>query len=416
MLNKGILNKIFTFIGQEQDELINFVRQLIKIPSINPPGNEREIVEFIRNFLLQQAIGDLTILGLNDQRPNLICKISSGKKGKKLILNGHTDTVPVTQPEAWVINPFIPEIKEGELYGLGSTDMKAGLGAMVFAGMALHKFTDMWQGSLILTFCADEEYGAHFGTDYLINKANLVADAAVVCEPSGIVHEFDSLNIACRGLTRFKFIVHGTARHSGFSYLPDTINANMDLVWVLQMAKKHLHFEYQPNVLYPQGIGVNLGLKIEGGLGYAIVPDKAIAYNEVRTLPGMDISQIEKGLKEFVAICQTERPTLKLDVEFEHPPHNWIGGTEIMENDPIVTAAQIAAQSVLPVRPSLIGYPATTDARLFVEKQGIPTIAAFGPGIITLAHSPNEHVNIESIVNAAKIYALMAIAFLEDNH
>jgi acetylornithine deacetylase/succinyl-diaminopimelate desuccinylase-like protein len=398
MLNRQIEQNIFAFIEQEQDNLVRLVHELISIHSINPPGDERKIV-----------------LSLDDQRPNLICLINSGKNGKSLILNGHTDTVPITQADAWNTNPFSPQIKSGEMYGLGSTDMKAGLGAMLFAGLALNKFPELWEGSLILTFCADEEYGGRFGTEYLVNETNLKANAAVVCEPSGLEHEFDSLNIACRGISRFKFIVHGKARHSGFSYLPGTINANMDLMWVLQMAKEHLHFEYQPHFLYPQGISINLGLKIEGGVGYALIPDQAIAYNEVRTLPGMKISQIEKGLSEFMAIFLAARPDIKLDVEFEEPPHNWLGGVDITENEPIVKAALVAAESVLPERPSVIGYPATTDARLFIERLGIPTIAAFGPGIITAAHSPNEHVSVESIINAAKIYALMAISFLSND-
>lgn len=415
MLDKKIQEIIFMNIEQEEDELIRFVQDLISIDSINPPGDERKIVDYIKNYLSEKSLQDLKKLYLNDQRPNLICQIDSGKRGKSLILNGHTDTVPVTQPDAWVTPPLTPNIVEGEIYGIGSTDMKAGLGAMVFAALALNKFTDIWSGRLILTFCADEEYGGHFGTEYLVNEANLKADAAVVCEPSGLVNEFDSLNIACRGISRFRFIVHGKARHSGFSYLPNTINANTDLAWVLEMAKEHLHIEYQPHYLYPQGISINLGLKIEGGLGYALIPDKAIAYNEVRTLPGMDISQIERGLKEFVAYCLNKRPTLKLDVEFEDPPHNWLAGVEITDKEPIVVSTQMAAESVLLTRPSVIGFPATTDARLFIERLGIPTIAAFGPGIITSAHSPNEHVNIHSIINAAKIYALLAIYFLNED-
>jgi acetylornithine deacetylase len=407
------LGAVGSLIDRDRGELLRLVCELISVSSVNPPGDERAVAEVLKAAIERLGLGRVETLALDSRRPNVVCRVQGCRDGPTLILNGHMDTVQVGEPKRWDSEALSPRVLDGQLFGLGAADMKAGLGAMVYAASVMSQLRDTWGGTLMLVFSADEEWGSHYGTEHLVKQCGLSADAVVVCEPSGLEREFDSLHIACRGITRFKFIVLGTSRHSGFSYLPGTVNASLEMAWLLEMAREHLRFGHAYHDLYPQGVSVNLGLRVDAGVGYGIVPQRAESLNEIRTLPGMTRKQIEEVLREFVSSCRGIRPGLKLDVVFETPPHDWIPGVEIGPHEPIVESALRAARAVLPEAPRLSGYPATTDARFFSADGGIPAIAAFGPGLITLAHAPNERVPVESVVNAAKIYSLMAMDYLD---
>lgn len=411
-ISPEMVASIHDLIDPWRAELVGFACQLISTSSANPPGDERAVVAVLKDKMEELGLGRLEVVSADERRPNLLCWVEGSGLGRTLILNGHTDTVGVVEPESWRSDPLQPDVLDGELAGLGAADMKASLAAMVFAARAVSRLREAWRGTLLLALSADEEYGSRYGVQYLVREHGLTGDAAVVCEPSGLESDFDCLHVACRGISRFRFIVLGTSRHSGFSYLPGTVNASLEMAWLLEMARGLLKFEDARHDRYPQGAAVNLGLRIESGSNYGIIPKRAEAWNEIRTLPGMVRSEVEDRLGHFVDLCRGERPDLRLELAFESPPLDWTPGIEIGVEEPIVQSARRAGELLLPEAPRLAGYPATTDARYFVADGGIPTIPAFGPGLITRAHAPNEKVSVESMVNAAKIYALMAIDYL----
>jgi acetylornithine deacetylase/succinyl-diaminopimelate desuccinylase-like protein len=100
-------------------------------------------------------------------------------------------------------------------------------------------------------------------------------------------------------------------------------------------------------------------------------------------------------------------------MEFEAPPFDWIAPVELPPAHPFVACLEEASTQVLGICPPRRAFPAWTDARFFTEIAGIPAIPAFGPGLLTAIHRPNEHVSVEAIIQAAKIYALAAIAYLQ---
>ena len=132
--------RILSWIDSSQDDIISFARQLVSIPSVNPPGGETEVAQAIHSKLRELGLGSSRTIAKEEHRPNLILTFPQGiTRGACLLFNGHMDTKPVGARDEWLTDPFDPVIVDGRLYGLGSTDMKGGLAAMVFAAEVLEQ-------------------------------------------------------------------------------------------------------------------------------------------------------------------------------------------------------------------------------------------------------------------------------------
>ena len=150
---------------------------------------------------------------------------------------------------------------------------------------------------------------------------------------------------------------------------------------------------------------VNLAVKVEGGVGYGVCPGLAEFESDIRTLPGMTRRRLEADLEKVLDGIRRENPQVRIELEFEQPPLDWIAPTEVEADHPLVGALLQASEHVLGWRPQLSAFPGGTDAAKFQGLAGIPTIPSFGPGWLKLAHGPNECVGVDAIVQAAQIYA-----------
>src|SRR5205085_52073 len=179
-----------------------------------------------------------------------------------LMLGGHSDTKPVGDPTQWRTDPFQPIVRDGKLYGLGSTDMKGAVAAMIYATAALARDRAGLAGELLLVIDADEERSMKFGSEFLATEYGLRADVAVLGEPSGIAGpEFEFLHLLSRGVCCFKIRVHGTQMHSSLTDRLPSTNANVKLAEVLARMKRELKLTYEPHPLCPSPT-INLGVKI----------------------------------------------------------------------------------------------------------------------------------------------------------
>jgi acetylornithine deacetylase/succinyl-diaminopimelate desuccinylase-like protein len=154
---------------------------------------------------------------------------------------------------------------------------------------------------------------------------------------------------------------------------------------------------------------VNVGVTAEAGVYYGVYPGEAEFRCDIRTVPGMTREMLEEDLEGFLRAAAEEEPELAAELDFEV----WVPATEIAESDPLVTALRDAGASVLGAECPLGVFPGATDAPHLQLTAGIPTVAAFGPGFLTRAHSPNESAPVEGIVEAARIYALAARRYLD---
>lgn len=411
-MQRDLVLRVSEAVDAKQDELIEFTRQLVACLSENPPGDERAVTAMIREKMAAWDLPEPEVWATDPSRPNLICTCRGSGGGRTLLYNAHTDTKPIGKG-TWTYDPYQPEIVDGRLYGRGSTDMKGSLAAMMAAAWALRACKVDLKGDLILALTADEEAGSTYGAAALADRG-IRADAALVGEPSGRERAFDSLCLASRGVCCAKITVYGTQMHSSLSDQGGCVNASVKLAEVLsRMAETFKErLTYVPHRLYPQGSTVNPGVLLSGGVFYGVVPGEAWFGSDIRVLPGMTFERVKADLEAFLRDLEAEDPELRTALSFEDPPLKWTPAAEIVEDHPLVGACVQATEAILGTQPDLVGFAATTDARFFHHQLGIPTISAFGPGRISLAHAPDEYVEVEDVVNAAKIFALAAAGYI----
>lgn len=395
-----------------RQQIVDFACELIETPSINPPGDERQVAGLISRQAIDLGLGKPEVLAARPERPNLALRVRGGRPGPTFMLNGHMDTKPVGDRSEWHTDPLVPTILDGQLYGLGSSDMKAAVAAMLYAAATLAPVASGLAGDLLLVFTADEEYGSKHGAIWLAESGLLKADVGLLGEPSGITREWEALHVLGRGITAFRIKVYGTQMHSSCSDILPSVNAAVKMANVLARVPDDLHLQFPAHPLCPQGITVNPGVIVSGGVTWGVYPGYAEFATDVRTLPGMTREGVRRDLDAFLARRRAEDPELRVEWEFAEPPLGWIEPQEVSADDPLVKSTAWAAEQVLGFRPPLSTFPGATDATAFQHQAGIRCIPSFGPGLLPLAHGPNEHVAVESIVQAAKIYALAVADFL----
>jgi len=399
------------FLGERAGEVIALTSALVAAPSPNLPGDETAAAAVIERALSHYGLPSPRVLAEQPHRPNLIVRIDGARPGPHLALCGHLDTKPVGDAAAeWRTDPFAPTIEGDRLFGLGAADMKGACAAMVLAGAAFARIADRATGSLSLIFTADEEYGSHFGASFLVRSNAIEADAILLGEPAGVHADWDAIRIISRGVCCFRVIVKGTQTHSSVSDQMPTVNAVEAMANVLVALRRELRFRFPEHPLCPTGPTINLGVKAIGGVGYGVLPGHAEFWCDIRTTPGMT----QKGLAEDVdAALSVIRPLVPgAEVTWEFAPAlAWIAPTEVTPDDPIVRGVAAAAIDVLGEAPPLAAFPGATDAWPFHGQGGIPTLAAFGPGLLPLAHGPNEWVSILALQQAPRIFVNAAIRY-----
>ncbi len=415
MIRENLRSSIIKDIDSRDQQLIDLAKKLVLIKSENPPGDESSLAEFIKNFGQKWGLGRPVVISKEKNRPNIFFTL--GKKNssseKSLVLNAHMDTKPIGDRDCWNYDPEDPVIKDGRLYGRGSTDMKGAIAAIIAASSSILRKKIPLKGQLILIFSADEEAGSAFGARVITEKG-LDADAILIAEPSGIEKDFDSLGIACRGALLGKIVVHGTQMHSSISDKGGCINASVKMAEVMIEFARNLKnkISYEPHYLYPDGPTVNPGVTLKGGIFYGVIPGEASFGFDIRTIPGMEHRKLENEIKDFLKELMQKDSELKAELIIEKPPLNDLLPAEINKDHELVKACAAAAREVLGFEPQLMGVPFSTDAIYYTNQLKIPTIPSFGPGLIKLAHSPDEYINIKAVLDAAKIFAITALKYL----
>jgi acetylornithine deacetylase/succinyl-diaminopimelate desuccinylase-like protein len=399
------------FLGEREGEVIALTSALVAAPTPNLPGDETAAATVIERALAHYGLPPARVLAEEPHRPNLIVRIDGALPGPHLALCGHLDTKPVGDAEAeWRTNPFVPTIEGDRLFGLGATDMKGACAAMVLAGAAFARLADRASGSLSLIFTADEEYGSRFGASYLVRSGALQVDAILLGEPAGVHEDWEAIRTISRGFSGFRVIVKGTQTHSSISDQLPTVNAVEAMANVLVTLRRELKFRYPDHPLCPAGPTINLGVKSIGGVGYGVLPGHAEFWCDIRTTPGMTQELLAEDLDVALERIRPSVPGAEVTWEFA-PTLAWIAPTEVAADDPIVRAVEKAAADVLGAVPPQAAFPGATDAWPFQGQGGIPTLAAFGPGLLPLAHGPNEWVSILSLQQAPRIFVNAAIRY-----
>jgi acetylornithine deacetylase len=366
-------------------DAVALTRTLVAIDSRNPSlvsdGPGESACAFALAETLERWGFRVEIQGGDTKRPNVVARI--GRPGARaLLFNGHLDTVGV---EGMIHAPWDAEVREGRIYGRGSSDMKAGVSAMCAA--ALRVADAHLDGEVIVAAVSDEEYES-IGSRALV-ASGIHAEAAIVTEPTRL-----AICPAHRGFAWIELIVHGRAAH-GSRY-----DIGVDAITLAARALTELD-EHQRNVLAKKAHAL-LGRPslhasiVTGGLGLSTYPDRCSIQIERRTIPGETAADFKREVEQACERVRARMPEFRADIipGFSQDPN------EVPETHRVVRALARSLERA-GERAPVEGLPCWTDAALFTAA-GIPAIC-FGPGDIGLAHSAEEYVDMGEIERAAGV-------------
>ena len=369
--------------------------KMIRSRSLNPPGDVRECAGLIAEDLRRRGLPS-EILEEKPGVANVVSSLQGQTGGKTMIWNGHFDVVP--PGENWEVDPFGGEFRDGFIYGRGSSDMKSGLAAMIVALDALKKAQTPFKGRILFQAVGDEETGSEAGTMLMIRK-KIGTDAAyaIVSEPTNL-----QISIGNRGLRWIEVIVKGRASHAGRPHVgANALHAAARMISGLErLAFKARHPLFE--IPFPS-LSVTL---IQSGTKINIIPERCSFAIDRRMIPGETSESVRQEVEEVLRENLSEG--ISADVCVTH--EGW-DPYALDPESPLVKGLSQAVREVVGETPKLKGKAGCTDASHLFHKAQIPSVC-FGPGLEDTAHTANERVALEKVVQAARIYACAALILL----
>lgn len=413
------------------DEIAAFTGELVRIPTVNPPGRHyRECAERLGGRLRQAGLAVETFETPAAARPgfrwptdcprwNVVGRLAGGTggggsgAGRRLHLNGHLDVVPAGA--GWSFDPFSGEVRDGAVRGRGTSDMKGGLAAAVFAAETLRRAGARLRGTLEISGTADEETGGQAGVAHLLETGRIApdTDAVLIPEPFGSRR----VSIGHRGVYWFRVISEGETAHGSMPFLGE--NAALHLAplleairteWTADFGRRRTELPVVPEDARHATVNVN-GL-LAGQTGAEApspqVPDRAEAVVDRRFLPEEGLAAVRADIARRVAAVAAGDPARRYRLE------------ELLTVEPVVTPADSLARAAIrfAVRETLgaeveeVASPGTYDQKHFAAVAGIRDCVAYGPGILELAHRPDELCPVTELVDATATLAVAAAAIL----
>ena len=202
---------LVSLMEDRKEELLKLCSDLIKIPSVNPPGEMEAITSFICRYLEEHHIS-YEVLYPTPTTPNIVATLGR-KGGRRLILNGHSDVVPPGNLEKWEFDPFSGEIRDGKIFGRGASDMKCGLAGLLFSMGVLSDEQVELDGEVMLAIVPDEEVSGSWGTKWLVESGMVTGDACIIAEPSG----YFNCEIGQKGCCWLKLTASGVPAHGSLA-------------------------------------------------------------------------------------------------------------------------------------------------------------------------------------------------------
>ena len=374
-------------VAKNHELYISYLEKAISFDTTNPPGQEDALAGYLKDILEKNGI-DVHLQEVEAGRSNVIGRYDFGKGGKKLLLNAHMDVVaPGEIP--WDSDPFVPVIKNGRLYGRGSTDDKGGLSAMLIALLIFKKINkEDLNGTIEFCGVMGEE-ASGIGTKYWLEHGGK-ADAAIVGEPSKL-----EVVIAHRGAYRPQYSFIGQTAHSSEPYLgKNAVYYASHFIQEIEKLNEQLALSVHPLTGAPT-IAVTV---VSGGKKVNVIPDLASVQLDRRLGPGESLEDAKKQIENILADLQRQG---KIGEYRMDKCLNVKGAALTDESEEIVQAVQkTLKEKGYPFEPQ--GMKASTDM-FFLTDAGIPSVI-FAPGDMSMAHMPNEYIVVEEFLNSIPLY------------
>jgi succinyl-diaminopimelate desuccinylase len=397
---------ILSWLRKREDEMATLLGELVAIPTENPPGtNYRGCADLLENSLLRAGLHcDRVATGdsKTDAENAAECLLAFYGSGERaLYFHGHYDVVPAQSREQ-----FQPSRKEHFLFGRGSCDMKGGIVAMLYAILALKETGAELNGRIGLALVPNEETGGEGGTAGLARKGLLGRDGVgmLTAEPtSGVVWN------ANRGAISLRVRVFGKPAHVGLQHQGENAFERMqDVVEKLRGLKREVELRTTKfNIGSEQARNsiLMLGGQSGGGTNFNVVPAECWFTIDRRINPEEDFATERERLLDLLKRCKQDGIPLEWEIFQEGD------SASCAEEGALGTAL---SQSVFAVTGETARFemcPGLLETR-FYAAQGTPAFA-YGPGLLSVAHGPNEYVDLRKIIDTAAIYALTAFEVLQ---
>ena len=380
----------------DPEETIAFLRELVRCPSVNPPGDVSEAAAVCERPLVAAGF-EVRSLEHESGKPNIVAEWGVGN-GPTLCFNAHLDVVPTGDERAWSHPPFAAEIAEGRVYGRGAGDDKASVTAQVMGAIALARSGVPLRGRLVVTEVADEETSGA-GALHLIAAAGLRPDGVIVGEQT-----LNRVAVGEKGSAGVDIVVSGRTAHGALPWEGANAIEGMarDIVALGQELQPRLAERTHPYFM-PSSASVNM---IDGGVKTNVVPDRCAIFIDRRLIPGEDPVETMAEIRTIAeeAISSTRGITVEVS------PGSEMRAAIMSDPNGSLARAMLAANGHLGLSTELTGFSMASDGRHFAAA-GYPTII-YGPGDPRLAHVPDEWVGIEEVLEATRAYALAALALL----
>lgn len=389
-----------TFGAEPVDAVTRLLSDLVAIPSVNPMGRPLQGQGFLEGGMSDYLERWFQTLGVayerrtvSPGRDNLIARYESPRGRKTVLFDAHQDTVPT---DGMTIPPFVPEIREGRLYGRGSCDVKGGMAAMLEAFARLVKERPADSASVVMACTVDEEF-THTGSSQLAASPRM-ADYAIVAEPTrlNIIHRH-------KGAVRWKIRTKGVACHSSNPKLG--VNAIYRMGQLLGVIEDYANLLAQATpdpILGPPSLSVG---RIEGGVSVNVVPDWSEIEVDRRIIPGETPSECLQKVDRYLH----ERLGDAVSWEFLPP---WVNmpplAQEVGDASGWVAQVREAVGVAVGQVPELGGVPYGTDAGP-LGQTGLPCLV-IGPGDIAQAHTKDEWIELDQLRTAVDAYYQIALA------
>lgn len=372
---------------EEKQELYQILSDLVKIKSINPPGKEKKVSEYLMRLFDSENI-KYEISKVTSNRMNLIVKFSGKSSEYSTIFTGHQDVVPVSKDEIkrWNFDPFSGEIKNGFLLGRGSSDMKSGLASFIYALILLNRKKLLPKHDIILLITCDEEHYMSGSSKALSHPDIKKAKYAVVCEPTSLQIHHQSRGRTWAKVEIFGKTAHGSQKNVGLNAIEIASQIIVDIK----------NFSFNNTSSFWQTY------KIEAGVEPAIVPDYCAFYVDARLGLNHNPDEVWIDLKNIIEKQQKENPLMHYKIEVIEKRDPW--HTDI-NNYLIQNCASILQTLGINIQYSC--FPGSTDGSK-LNNIGIETLI-IGPGNLSMAHRENEQVLLNEVSISCNLYLNMMI-------
>ncbi len=408
-------------IDAARDDLVALTRDLIRFPTLNPPGDcYLAICEFIARRLAAHGFGTRLVRakdtpGDSDRYPrwNVVARREGTRPGPCVHFNSHTDVVEVGH--GWTFDPFAATLAGDRIYGRGACDMKGGLAASIVAVEAfLETFPD-FPGAVEISGTADEETGGYGGVAYLAEQGFF--------DPARVQHVIipeplnkDRVCLGHRGVWWGEIETHGRMAHGSMPFLGDcavrhmgAVLSEMETSLYPTLAARHTAMPVVPDGARHSTMNVNSfhGGQAEPEPGYSgfpspCVPDSARMIVDRRYLIEETSEGVRSEIVELLERVKARRAGFSYDLK-----ELWHVSPTMTDRDaPVVRSVSKAIETVLARPPEYVVSPGTYDQKHIDRIGRLKDCIAYGPGILDLAHQPDEYVGVDDMIVSAKVMAL----------